>query len=316
MVEIMKHIITSILFLFAFKSLAGPSDLASSLLLRQLVEIDSPSYIVPDTSIVLPVSPGLDQGKTALCWAFATLSLLESNLMLRYPQFKNVSFSRAFIQRNNAEERAIRSYILNDDVFSERGTMSTALELISKYGLMPLDGTKYISDYGPTIENSLDRLTSTEEKLNQVKNIIDRVFFKAPPQVSFNGKNYTPQELAALALNNQKWLSYGFKSGAKGQWGPHPDPDAFKGTQSWYVDPSQKASIIYNSLKQGYPLTMLFGGHIIVIYGADYDSSGKPLKYYLKDSSTNGSSPTYAAEPDYLDRIILDLETIDLRSKI
>ena len=312
----MKIMIPFLFILLAFVSDARSSNFVSSLLLREQIEIDSPNYLVADTSIILPVSPGLDQGKSSLCWAFATLSLLESNIMLRNPQMNKVSFSRAFLQRNNAEERAIRSYVLLDEVFSERGTMSTALEIINKYGLIPIDGKKYISDYAETIEEELDRLTSNEEKLSQVKSIVDRVFFKAPEQVTFNGEEYTPLELAAFALNNQKWISYGFKAGSKGEWSVHPDPDAFTGTKAWYVSPLMKESIILHSLQAGFPVTMFFGGHIIIVYGADYDSAGNALKYYIKDSYSNGSSFVYEAFPDYLYKIMVGLDTIDLRSKI
>jgi hypothetical protein len=303
-------------FISVFIPEARSSNFALSLLIRDQIEIDSPNYIVADTSIILPVSPGLDQEKSSLCWAFATLSLLESNIMLRYPQYTKVSFSRAFIQRNNAEERAIRSYVLLDEVFSERGTMTTALELINKYGLIPIDEKKYLADYADAIEDQLDRLTSNEEKLAQVRSIVDDVFFKAPAKVTFNNKVYTPLELAAFALNNQQWISYGFKVGAKGEWGVHPDPDAFKGTKAWYVSPTKKEAIILSSLQAGFPLTMFFGGHIIIVYGADYDSAGKALKYYLKDSYSNGSSFVYEAFPDYLYKIMVGLDTIDLRSKI
>ena len=312
----MKLITLTTLFLLAFTLQAFASNFASSLELRNYIEIDSPSYLLPSQSIVLPVSPGVDQEETSLCWTFATLNLLESNFMLRNPQVKNVSFSRAFLQRNNAEERAIRTYILKTDVFMERGDLVNAVILVEKYGLIPIDAKGYKDGYQAPLKQQLSTFATNEEKLAHVKSIVDGLFFEAPSKVSFNGKTLAPKELGALVLNNQKWIAFGFKNGAKGEWDAHPDTDAFAGLKAWYLDPSKQDAVILNSLKAGYPVAMGYSGHEVIIYGADYDENGVALKYYIKDSYQRGGTFTYEADPVRFHQVIMVLETVDIRSKL
>jgi hypothetical protein len=318
----MRTFILIFLILFSFKSQASPSSFASSVLLRQTLKIDSPSFVNPSQSIVLPLSPGLDQKESVLCWTYATLSLLESNLMLRFPQFENVSFSRTFMQRNNAEDRAIKSYILKEEEFKEFGTMSIALKLIKKYGLIPQDGRPHPThdSYAKLISDELDKIPTKKEKFSKISDIVDAIFFKTPSLVVFNRDTYTPKALGAMALNGQKWLSFAFEPEASGKWGTHPDTDAYKDMKAWYVDPAKKENIIKESLKEGFGVAMFYAAHIVVIYGADYDEFNRPVKYYIKDSYPHNperKNPyTYEADPAKVYEVIKGLDTIDIRSKI
>lgn len=48
---------------------------------------------------------------------------------------------------------------------------------------------------------------------------------------------------------------------------------------------------------------------IVLIYGADYDSNGSPVTYYIKDSYPNYY---YLADADYLHEIFWEMTTIKL----
>jgi len=52
----------------------------------------------------LPISPPLDQGDSDLCWVFATLSMLETNYMVRHPGSR-IELSRGALQFDSVADR-------------------------------------------------------------------------------------------------------------------------------------------------------------------------------------------------------------------
>ena len=51
-----------------------------------------------------------------------------------------------------------------------------------------------------------------------------------------------------------------------------------------YVPLDRMIALIHQSLKQGEAVVYGTKDHALLIYGADYDASGKPIAYLIKDS--------------------------------
>ncbi len=313
----MRFVLLSLYFVLSVpSSFAVHSNYFKALQARNLVEVKDHKFIQPKTSLILPLSEGVHQTFTSLCWSFATLSFLETRYLVLNPNAKHISLSRLGMQRNTAEERALRTYILRTDTFVEGGTFINAQIVMHKYGLLPLDSEDYRREsYIRDIKKDLDVLPESQ-RASGLTSIVDRIFFPMPKTVEFEGKSMTPVALAEKMINKAPLMSFAFKAGAQGAWDKHPDPDALVGTQSWYVDPSMKESIIKKSLQMGYPVEMTFEAHCILIYGADYDDKGRATRYYLKDSyDFHDGRYTYEAEPAALHKAIWELGTVDVRKK-
>ena len=312
----MKFVLICLTFLGVQDAFALSGNLVDAIRAHNLVATTEVSLVNPAESLILPLSPGIHQEFTSLCWSFATLSWLETRFLVLHPDVndRKLSLSRAGMQRNNAEERSLRTYIFKTDTFVEGGTFLNARILIDKYGLIPQDMKPYQREtYIKDIKKKLDALDESQRK-EELKSIIDDQFFAMPETVEYLGETMTPADLATKMIDGQKFFSYAFRSGAVGEWGAHPDPDALQGTQSWYVDPSMKEKIIRDSLKAGFPVEMTYAAHCILIYGADYDEKGKVVKYYLKDSyNFHSGKYTYTADPKKLHEQIWELGTADLR---
>ena len=202
----------------------------------------------------------------------------------------------------------------------ERGVLLNGMELIKKYGLVPYTGRPYESykSYKKILQNSIENLSNQEEQLEQIESIVDRLFFSLPEIVHFEGESYTPSELGKLVKEKNDWISYRFdgQDSARGSWDKHPDPDALEGTKSWKVHGSNKETIIKKALESGHTVGMSFAGHVVLIYGADYDSYGKAMKYYIKDSYLHGASFNFASDSNKTHEELWELSTVDLRNEL
>ncbi len=98
----------------------------------------------------------------------------------------------------------------------------------------------------------------------------------------------TRGELNRAVVGNQIWQSFAAaKAGGAEKFDRHPDPDARLGTNSWYMPREKFAARIKASLEAGHASEVTIGGHTVLLYGADYDADGAPVRYYIKDSYPN-----------------------------
>lgn len=102
-------------------------------------------------------------------------------------------------------------------------------------------------------------------------------------ETTYLSKKYTPKELRKKLLDGNEYWSYGFSNNKKG-WHNHVDPDGLSGTKSYFIKKDRFHELVKKSLELGKALTYFYDGHIIELYGAEYDAAGKALKYYMKDS--------------------------------
>lgn len=130
----------------------------------------------------------------------------------------------------------------------------------------------------------IDALYTYTVKIGYVKNTdYKRGTYEIPETINFNNQKLTPLELRALLIGDKKYTSYAISETQSG-WGPHLDPDATAGKKSFYISRSDLPKLIKNSLEKKEALAFWYDEHIVTLYGADYDLSGNPIKYYIKDS--------------------------------
>jgi len=89
----------------------------------------------------------------------------------------------------------------------------------------------------------------------------------------------------------------------------HPDPDSRWENVSWYMPRSEFPGRIKQALEAGFPVIVSIRNHGVLLYGADYDSNGSPIIYYIKDSYPDYY---YLADADYLHEISWEMTTVKL----
>lgn len=102
-------------------------------------------------------------------------------------------------------------------------------------------------------------------------------------KTNFLGERMTPQSLRKKLVGDRTFWAYAISSKLSG-WHASPDPDAMPGTKAFFIPKESINSIIRKSLLQKVPVGFWFDTHVVVIYGAEYDTDNIATKYYIKDS--------------------------------
>jgi hypothetical protein len=123
---------------------------------------------------------------------------------------------------------------------------------------------------------------------------------------TFMGQPMTPLALRDLIFGDQVFRSYAFSDTVTGEH-PHPDPDALPGTVSLFVPLNKKPEILDRAIQMGKAIGVTIGGHIVTVYGADYDSQGHAVKYYIKD---NYPGYFYDAQPSQLYSRVFEMTSV------
>jgi len=258
---------------------AGPRE--NALHLRQAIESSPFKNLALERRevevIKLPVSRAFDQKDSQLCWTHSFLSALETMELAKNPQRK-LEFSRTAFQRRTLQDRLSRRLDGTDNFMSERGTPMDALALARRFGLVAWED---YTDLVKGVDGRYDRLYRTA-KNSSLQAVLDRVFAPLPEFTLLEGRAVTPLMLAEEVLTGQTWVA--FAPGNKEGWGDHPDPDARPETRAFEMSLDKITKLIREALLDNRPVTYGGNGHSILIYGASYDATGTPLKYFIKDS--------------------------------
>ncbi len=283
-------------------------------------------------TILLPVSRGFSQRGTSLCWAYATLNALETVYLVRNPEGLDVELSRRAMQYYTMEDRYRRSIKNVNTYISEAGVVLDAIRLIQSNGIVSFEdynditdpyGQANISDMIDSGESFTDKIVAMHEGMN--------IVYKTPPTLTLIPSNPTLDapdptyveagagDLAKVVLAGEVWQSY-TPSETEVGFHDHPDPDSRWENMSWYMPRSEFPSRINQALGAGFPVIVSIRNHGVLLYGADYDSSGSPVKYYIKDSYdtvrlVDGQiyfGYFYEADADYLHEILWEMTTVKL----
>ena len=255
---------------------------------------------------VLPITAPLDQGDTGLCWVFATLSMLETNYMSRHPGV-HVEFSRAALQRHAIADRFRRLVRGEKGEPSEGGLPVEALALVRENGLVDRGDFQDVVNAAPlfaALEGTLAQSAEARRKEQEIENAVASTLGAPPPATHLEGQPVSPAALASAALGGEAWAEYDLSRDGSDGWGPSRDPDARPETRVRYVTLDKLIGLIRRSLARGEAAVVGTADHALLVYGADYDRSGKPLAYLVKDSF---APYLYRADPDDLHRRLNDV---------
>ncbi|MFZ2145863.1 MAG: hypothetical protein WAV28_01485 [Sedimentisphaerales bacterium] len=271
-------------------------------------------------TILLPVSRGFNQRSTSLCWAYATLNALETIYLVRNPEGLDVELSRRAMQYYTMEDRYRRSIKGVNTYLSEAGVVLDAIRLIQSNGIVSFDDYYDINEpYGQAnIREMINSAESFTDKIIAMYEGMD-IVYTAPPTLTHipsevvgrSGSATVEAEagdLARLVLAGDVWQSYA-PSETKVGFHDHPDPDSRWENMSWYMPRSEFPGRIKQALEAGFPVIVTIQVHALLIYGADYDSDGSPVVYYMKDSYPDYY---YLANADNLHAMFWEMTTIKL----
>ena len=209
-----------------------------------------------------------DQCKTATCWSFSTLSMLESELIRTGKGIHDLS--EMYVVRWGYVEKAINYIRMNGKCNFEQGGEGHDIPyIIGKYGIVP-EAVYRGLDYGQSRHNHDEMLallqgmmeklksnpggTYTKVWIQAVEGVLDAYLGKVPRTFQYKGKEYTPQTFAAsLGLNMDDYK-------ALTSFTHHPYnkpftievPDNWSMQQAWNVTPDELTQTTIDALKNGY----------------------------------------------------------------
>ena len=231
--------------------------------------------------ITLPTTPVKDQYRSGTCWAFSTLSFLESEMLrLGKPE---VNLSEMFVVWHAYSEKAWKDVRMHGHLnFSEGGEFHDVINMISKYGIVPEEVYNGL-DYGETkpvhaemekvleqsvgavIDNPNGKLSTSWHEA--VDDILDSYLGKLPQEFNYEGKSYSPLGFAKdfVGLNMDDYVEIT-------SFTHHPFyskfileiPDNWSWGEAYNVPIDELEEIIDYSLNNGYT----------VVWAADVSEKG------------------------------------------
>lgn len=290
---------------------AAGSDYAEAMRVRRIVILD-PARKVPDDGarIVLPVSRGFDQRSTSLCWAYASLSALETRLRVGSPG-TTVELSRRAMQFQTIRDRFLRKIHQTGTYVGERGVAVDAFQLLTEGGLVAFDDFTDIDDpYGNfNIGAAVQNASGEAAKVHALEQGLARVYGVPPSTTHFEGQSMPATQLATTVKAGQVWESFAIATDGVEGYRPHPDPDSRAGARSMFISAQKLTGRIKQALAAGFPLEITLGGHCLLLYGATYDGAGLPTSYFIKDSYPGYF---YKADPARIMETLVELTTAQL----
>jgi bleomycin hydrolase len=220
------------------------------------------------TIFELPASGVRDQCKTATCWSFSTLSMLESELLRTGKG--NHDLSEMYVVRWGYVEKAINYIRMNGKCNFEQGGEGHDIPyIVSKYGIVPEEVYKGL-EYGQARHNHDEMLALLQgmmEKLKTnpggtyskvwtqaVEGVLDAYLGKLPKTFQYRGKEFTPKSFAeSLGLNMDNYV-------ALTSFTHHPYnkpftievPDNWSMQQAYNITLDELTQTTIDALKNGY----------------------------------------------------------------
>lgn len=148
-------------------------------------------------------TPVKDQGRSDGCWAYAMLSAIETEHIMRGD---SVSLSVAYALRSAVADGFRRSYLGGGaDTVALRGTAMTLISTIAAHGIVPYDaygrGDAQAAAVaarlaGRMAASAVRRRTGLAAAERQLGAMLDETMGPVPARVFMLGAEYTPQEFA------------------------------------------------------------------------------------------------------------------------
>lgn len=197
----MKRICILLLLTFvAVTVMAEEKDADSSAFKYQF----TPKYEIKNTEVK-------DQGRSGTCWAFGTISFLESEVYRKTQ--KEVNLSEMFIVRGTYDEKAqkyVRLHGVNN--FSQGGQCHDVTDQIQKYGIVPqdiypsftiedkIDHEELSNVLTKMLDGVLDSKYLTKKWYPAFNALLDVYLGKRPENFEYDNKKFTPEQFASEYL--------------------------------------------------------------------------------------------------------------------
>ena len=182
--------------------------------------------LVFTTVVEAPVTSIKNQNSSGTCWAYSSLAFLESEIIKKHPEMKDIDLCESFLVSKTYTDRADRHVRTHGDAsFSQGGSFYDAIFCMKQYGLMPEGVMPYpITLYGdslynfgnfvPPMEAYVKAVAQSEKKINpawkkSVQGMLDNYFGQCPTEFEYKGKKYTPQSFVKeyLTLDPNDYVS-------------------------------------------------------------------------------------------------------------
>ncbi len=225
-----------------------------------------------------PITSIKDQNRSGTCWAYSTLSFLESEILKN--SGKTYDLCETFVVSHTYMDRAVKSVRMHGDVsFSQGGSAYDPIYCLQNYGICPeeamaLPGTpigdslnnynEFFTVMTPYVEalakSSAKKLTPAWKK--GLQGIIDAYIGEKPTEFEYEGKKYTPKTFTeSLGLNLDDYVSITSYTHHP-FWKPFvvEVQDNWRWHQSYNVPIEELTRIIDNAIMEGY--TIMWGGDV------------------------------------------------------
>ena len=225
-----------------------------------------------------PITSVKDQNRSGTCWAYSTLSFLESEILKATG--KTYNLCEMFIANKDYMDRAIVKVRMHgDSQFSQGGSFEDVVTIMQNYGIcpeeaMPAPGTltgDSLANFGEfftVMEPYVDAIAKTKaSKISKqwrlgLQGILDAYLGKCPEKFVYEGKEYTPKTFAqSLGINLDDYVSIT-------SYTHHPFytqfaleiQDNWRWALSYNVPMDELMAIIDNAVNEGY--TVAWGGDV------------------------------------------------------
>ena len=225
-----------------------------------------------------PITSIKDQNRSGTCWAYSTLSFLESEILKKTD--KTYDLCEMFIANKDYMDRAILTVRMHgDSQFSQGGSFSDVLTIMREDGIcpesaMPAPGTltgdslANFDEFFGVMEPYVAAVSKSKaKKISQqwrkgLQGIIDAYLGECPEKFVYEGKEYTPKTFAeSLGINLDDYVSIT-------SFTHHPFytqfaievQDNWRWKPSYNVPMDEMMRIIDNAINEGY--TIAWGGDV------------------------------------------------------
>ena len=225
-----------------------------------------------------PITSIKDQNRSGTCWAYSTLSFLESEILKATG--KTYNLCEMFIANKDYMDRAIVKVRMHgDSQFSQGGSFEDVVTIMQNYGIcpeeaMPAPGTltgdslanfdeffTVMEPYVDAIAKSKAKKISKQWRLG-LQGILDAYLGKCPEKFVYEGKEYTPKTFVeSLGINLGDYVSItSYTHHPFYTQFPLEIQDNWRWALSYNVPMDELMRIIDNAVDEGY--TVAWGGDV------------------------------------------------------
>lgn len=225
-----------------------------------------------------PITSIKDQNRSGTCWAYSSLSFLESEILKKTG--KTYNLCEMFIANKDYMDRAIVTVRMHgDSQFSQGGSFEDVVTIMKNYGIcpedaMPAPGTltgdslanfdelfSVMEPYVAAVSRSKAKKISQQWKKG-LQGILDAYLGACPEKFTYEGKEYTPKEFAAsLGINLDDYVSItSYTHHPFYTQFPIEIQDNWRWALSYNVPMDELMKIIDNAINEGY--TVAWGGDV------------------------------------------------------